>query len=82
MKGKVNRAVARRAKAGLATAQFRFDTPSRFVGTAGSFIATTMICLLYPNCLIMTLKISFQQIQKALNLPVSFLKGAIPPVLG
>jgi len=27
MKGKVNRAVARRAKASLATAQFRFDTP-------------------------------------------------------
>jgi len=79
MKGKVNRAVARRAKAGLATAQFRFDTPQL---AAGSFIATTMICLLYPNCLIMTLKISFQQIQKALNLPVSFLKGAIPPVLG
>jgi len=27
MKGKVNRAIARREKAGLATAQFRFDTP-------------------------------------------------------
>jgi len=36
--GMANRDVALQSEVGLASAQFRFDTPSRLGGTAGSFI--------------------------------------------